>query len=178
MWIFKVVYSTRYALILNFPPGSNLQFIQYGVDNHSPFYTWSNFQYYCKKRKKINLWTYSEVVTTGCQDCLMRMEFLLFSNKGDITKYAITSLLVQGCQDSIVMGARLTKPLTCQHFLNAERKNGKDFINKCRKQVDSISNIEQLFLRLFDKSWKVVNHIMQKLFMVHPSQEKLSLTVL
>lgn len=82
------------------------------------------------RKETKNPWTYSEVVTAGCQDCFMCVEFLLFGNKGDITKYAITSLLVQGCQDSIVMGAGLTKPLTCQHFLNAERGKGKDFVKK------------------------------------------------
>lgn len=87
------------------------------------------------RKETKNPWTYSEVVTAGCQDCFMCVEFLLFGNKGDITKYAITSLLVQGCQDSIVMGAGLTKPLTCQHFLNAERGKGKDFVKKKKKNV-------------------------------------------
>lgn len=63
----------------------------------------------------------------------MCMEFLLFSNKGNITKNAITSLLVQSCQDSIVVGARLTKPLTCQHFLNTEREKGKDSVKNKKK---------------------------------------------
>lgn len=66
----------------------------------------------------------------------MCVEFLLFSNEGDIAKNTITSLLVQGCQDSIIMGAGLTKPLTCQHFLNAERGKGKEFIKKVgNKQI-------------------------------------------
>lgn len=60
----------------------------------------------------------------------MCVEFLLFRNKGNITKYAITSLLVQSCQDSIVVGTRLTEPLTCQHFLNTERGEGKDSVKK------------------------------------------------
>lgn len=84
----------------------------------------------------------------------MCVEFLLFSNKGDITKYAIASLLVQGCQDSIIMGAGLTKPLTCQHFLNTE---GKDFVKKkkwetsryCQEYTRTFSKT-----RLFDNSWK------------------------
>lgn len=95
----------------------------------------------------------------------MCVEFLLFSNKGDIAKYAITSLLVQGCQDSIVMGAGLTKPLTCQHFLSAERGKGKDFVKKMLETSISVSNIE-LFLRqdyfiVLGKK-KVMNPVRQK----------------
>lgn len=88
-----------------------------------------------------NLGTHSEVVTAGCQDCFMCVEFLLFSNKGNITKYAITSLLVQSCQDSIVMGTGLTKPLTCQHFLNTERGKGKDSVKKYVRNKHILSEI-------------------------------------
>lgn len=89
----------------------------------------------------------------------MCVEFLLFSNEGDIAKNTITSLLVQGCQDSIIMGAGLTKPLTCQHFLNAERGKGKEFIKTvetsrlCHKYRRTFSKTT-----LFDNSWKEKSH--------------------
>lgn len=67
--------------------------------------------------------TYPEVVTAGRQDCLVSMEFLLLGNQGHIAENAITSLLVQCCEDSVIVRFWVAQPLARQHFLNTTKES-------------------------------------------------------
>lgn len=46
------------------------------------------------------------------------MEFLFLRNQGDVAEHAVTPLLVQCCQDTVIVRFRVAEPLACQHFLN------------------------------------------------------------
>lgn len=55
----------------------------------------------------------------------MSMEFLLLGNQGDVAEDAVTSLLIQRCQDAIIVRFRVAEPLACQHFLNTVGRGSK-----------------------------------------------------
>lgn len=55
----------------------------------------------------------------------MRMEFLFLGNQGDIAEDAITSLLIQRGQDSVIVRFRVAEPLACQHFLNTMNESNQ-----------------------------------------------------
>ena len=55
----------------------------------------------------------------------MSMEFLFLSNQGDVTEDAVTSLLIQRCQDAIIVRFRVAEPLACQHFLNTTKESNR-----------------------------------------------------
>lgn len=69
--------------------------------------------------------TYPEIVAAGGEDSLVSMEFLLLSYQGDIAEDAITSLLIQCCQDTIIVRFRVAEPLACQHFLNTVKESNQ-----------------------------------------------------
>lgn len=53
----------------------------------------------------------------------MSMEFLFLSNQGDITEDAVTPLLIQRCQDTVIVRFGVAEPLPCQHFLNTMKES-------------------------------------------------------
>lgn len=74
-------------------------------------------------RNKHTTPAYPEIVAACCQDCLVSMEFLFLGNQGDIAEDAVTSLLIQRCQDTIIVRFRVAEPLACQHFLNTTKES-------------------------------------------------------
>lgn len=52
----------------------------------------------------------------------MSGEFLFLGNQGDVAEDAVASLLIQRCQDAMVVRFRVAEPLACQHFLNTARR--------------------------------------------------------
>lgn len=69
--------------------------------------------------------TYPEIVAACCQDGLVSMEFLFLSNQGDVAEDAITPLLIQCCQDTVIVRFGVAQPLACQHFLNTTKENNQ-----------------------------------------------------
>ena len=55
----------------------------------------------------------------------MSMEFLFLSNQGDVAEDAITPLLIQRCQDTVIVRFRVAEPLACQHFLNTTKESNQ-----------------------------------------------------
>lgn len=53
------------------------------------------------------------------------MEFLFLGNQGNIAEDAITSLLIQRSQDSVIVRFRVAEPLACQHFLNTMNESNQ-----------------------------------------------------
>lgn len=83
----------------------------------------SLYQYF--KRNKQTMVTYPEIVAACCQDGLVSMEFLFLSNQGDVAEDAITPLLIQCCQDTVIVRFGVAQPLACQHFLNTTKENNQ-----------------------------------------------------
>lgn len=55
----------------------------------------------------------------------MSVEFLFLGNQGDIAEDAVASLLIQRCQDTVIVRVRVAEPLACQHFLNTMNKSNQ-----------------------------------------------------
>lgn len=53
----------------------------------------------------------------------MGMEFLFLGNEGDVAEDAVTSLLIQRRQDTIIVRFRVAEPLARQHFLNTREES-------------------------------------------------------
>lgn len=67
-----------------------------------------------------NVKSHPEVITAGCQNCLVSMELLLPGDQGDIAEQSVFALLIKGREDRVLVGFGLTQPLSCQHVLRAE----------------------------------------------------------
>lgn len=55
----------------------------------------------------------------------MSMEFLFLSDQGYVAENAITSLLIQCCEDSVIVRFRVAQPLASQHFLNTTKESNE-----------------------------------------------------
>lgn len=80
----------------------------------------------------------------------MSMEFLFLGNQGDIAEDAVTSLLIQRCQDTIIVRFRVAEPLACQHFLNTTKEsnhiNTLPLASPCGPRATSPPQHQSLFL--------------------------------
>lgn len=55
----------------------------------------------------------------------MSMEFLFLGDQGHVAENAITSLLIQCCEDSVIVRFRVAQPLASQHFLNTTKESNE-----------------------------------------------------
>lgn len=57
----------------------------------------------CRPQTNTSTFAYPEVVAAGREDCLVSVEFLFLGYQGHVTENAITSLLIQCCEDGVIV---------------------------------------------------------------------------
>ena len=55
----------------------------------------------------------------------MSVELLFLRNQGHIAENAVAPLLIQCCEDSVIVGFRVAQPLARQHFLNTTKESNE-----------------------------------------------------